>query len=820
LLRFVFSDVDEELEEERLRILQEAFQLKEAAAYFLHPETPVPSCTGARCFFDRPSAPRQLSVAEADEECAILDDAKALKIAARNFLHPELSVVVSDPTVYGRNFYSRYNHLDDDTLVDTAMRDQILQDTVELKKLAKAFLHPEASITTEDPTMFGRNYFSRPAAPESLDAEKEAIFDDLKGLKKLAIDYLHPELPVRESDPCCRGRNYFSRYASVEQESLSDTVYRSEVMGDLRAFKEVAVDFLHPERPVVANDPSLFARNYFGRFSAVEQESLSDSVVRDAVMKDLKDLKQFAKDYLHPEIPTLSDPTSFARNFFTRPTAPVDGMREERELILKDMQALKALAVDFLHPERSVVTTDPFAFGRNYFSRMSAVEVEDADLVAERELIMTDIISLKEQAASFLHPENAVVQREATAFGRNYFSRWSAHVDYDIDVEETDLVLQDAVALKQYARHYLHPEHPVATDHCSFGRNYFSRFSAPEMNDEELHERDLILEDMKALKKLAVDYLHPEIPIATTDISLSGRNYFSRFSAPDCNEEESRERSLILQDAKALKKLAVDFLHPELHVTNTDPASLGRNYFNRFTAPETDVAEREKILNDTRALKKLAVDYLHPELPVTTTDPFSMGRNYFDRVSAPENPDEDLEELEMILNDARALKKLAVDYLHPELPVTTTDPFSMGRNYFDRFSAPENPEEDLEELEMILNDARALKKLAVDYLHPEEPVVTTDPSSLGRNYFDRASANAHYYMIHTFPAHDDDYEDSHHHEHLDHFGMDDEMALYEDVRHELSEMIYHGQQPVKAGSEEQGNLSRSPSSIMLFDLVG
>eukprot|EP01083_Nonionella_stella_P257487 881317_1 len=79
----------------------------------------------------------------------------------------------------------------------------------------------------------------------------------------------------------------------------------------------------------------------------------------------------------------------------------------------------------------------------------------------------------------------------------------------------------------------------------------------------------------------------------------------------------------------------------------------------------------------------------------------------------------------MALADAAALKQAAVDYLHPELGVVTSDATASARCFFDRASAPE--QESVEESEyriMALADAAALKQAAVDYLHPELGVVT------------------------------------------------------------------------------------------------
>jgi hypothetical protein len=183
---------------------------------------------------------------------------------------------------------------------------------------------------------------------------------------------------------------------------------------------------------------------------------------------------------------------------------------------------------------------------------------------------------------------------------------------------------------------------------------------------------------------------------------------------------ELMERLRILEDARQLKQLAVAFLHPELPV-EVDSTATARCYFDRASAPEQESLEeadyRQMVLADAAALKKLAVDYMHPELGVVTTDPSATARCYFDRASAPEQESvEEAEERRMVLADAAALKKLAIDYMHPELGVVTTDPSATARCYFDRASAPEQESvEYSEERRFVLVDAAALKKLAVDY---------------------------------------------------------------------------------------------------------
>merc|ERR1712157_663357 len=97
---------------------------------------------------------------------------------------------------------------------------------------------------------------------------------------------------------------------------------------------------------------------------------------------------------------------------------------------------------------------------------------------------------------------------------------------------------------------YLHPEKPVEMDPTGSGRNYFSRASASEQEEDEYaDDREIILEEMKELKELSAQFMHPEKPIEM-DAAASGRNYFSRASAPE--EEDDVERAHVLAEAAAL----------------------------------------------------------------------------------------------------------------------------------------------------------------------------------------------------------------------------------------------------------------------------
>lgn len=786
------DDEDEEDILERMRILEDARRLKNLAEAFLHPEKSVkvdPTAT-ARCYFDRPSAPEQESPEEADERAQILADAEQLRKAARDYLHPEVGVSAGkvDPTVFGRNYFDRPTAPEQESPEEANERAQIMSDAAALKKLAVDYAHPEVGVRTTDPTVFGRNYFNRPSAPDAEETgERARVLADAAALKKLATGFAHPEVGVRATDPALFGRNYFDRPSAPEIELEEEAEECARVLSEAAAFKKLAVAYAHPEVGVKTTDPTVYGRNYFNRPSAPEVESHEEADERAQVLTDAAALKKLAADYAHPEVGVVaSDPTAFGRNYFYRGSAPdaePHEEAEERARILAEASAFKQLAVEYAHPEIGVRTTDPTVFGRNYYDRPSAQETETQEEAEERAQILSEAAALKKLTVDFAHPEISVNVMDPTVFGRNYFNR------------------------------------PSAPD---------------TVTREENEERAQILAEAAALKKLAIDYSHPQVGVKETDPTVFGRNYFNRPSAPDTEtQEEAEERARILAEAAALKKLAVDYSHPELSVNVTDPTVFGRNYFNKLSADDTEsqevAEERAQVLAEAAALKKSAVDYAHPEFGVKVTDPTVFGRNYFNRPSAPEteNPEE-AEERAQILADAASLKEAAIRYAHPEVGVKTTDPAAFGRNYYSRPSAPdvESPEES-EARACIFSDAAALKKLAADYAHPEVGVKTTDPTVFGRNYFNRPSGHGHEDEIATHATHTMSTEYAHYTEHAetmshdhsyDHFDMDEDM--YHDMREQFKAIVHecdHCEAPLEDKNGE-GNLSRSPSSVMLFGL--
>ena len=784
--------LDEEWNE-RLQILQDAKNLRMVADHFLHPEKPVVTTDAFACgrnWFSRPSGDEYLEEDDADDRDDILADMKELKAQAEAYLMPEKPVKV-DSLATCSNYFDRMSIAEPTESANEEEARMVLADCAELKRQAVQWMAPEAPVVTTDAFATGRNYFSRPSAPEGVDEEEQerlAIIAEAAALKNLAVDYLHPESPVVTSDPCACGRNYFTRASAPEYLDEDDADDLEDAAADLRELKIQAERFYQPEKPVEV-DPLMTCRNYFER--SVPTESLEDAEERAQILAEAQVLKKLATDYMHPELPVVTtDPCATARSYFSRPSAEnVDKEEEEeRAQILAEAQQLKGLATDYMHPERPVVTLDPTAMGRNYFSKASAPEQDD---------------------------------------------------------EEQRLILEEMKQLKALATDYMHPELPVTTtDPSAMGRCYFSRASAPEQESEDyMDDREDILDDLVQLKAQAEMYMMPEKPVEVDPISM-GRSFFERPSAPRPEDaDEAEERKMIIKEAGELRRLATDYLCPELPVTTTDPFATGRNYFNRASAEheddDVDLRERKAILADAQSLKQKAIDYLQPELPVVTTDVSAMGRNWYSRLAADEYEDAK-DERSRVLLEAAALKQTAVDFLQPERGVVTSDACATGRNYFKRASAaPYEDAEESEERQQALADAQQMSKVAKDYLAPGP--IDVDAGATARCYFDRPGARGHEDHIHTqghslshgqvehgildYHGHDANYYHSHHHDdhsiQSGHFDMDestgyDDTHLYQDIRQSLQMTEpFKGEHPKEA--DEEGNLSRSPSCVMLFE---
>jgi len=206
----------------------------------------------------------------------------------------------------------------------------------------------------------------------------------------------------------------------------------------------------------------------------------------------------------------------------------------------------------------------------------------------------------------------------------NFDSDYDSDTDSDDDEEDEELmerlrILEDAKQLKFLAAAFLHPEKPVEVDGTACARCYFDRPSAPEQETVgEANYRAMVLADTVALKQAAVDYMHPELGVVTSDGTATARCYFDRASAPEQESyEEAEERAAILADALALKKLAVDYMHPELGVVASDGTATARCYFDRFSASR----DSEPTTRNTSQKQQKTAKTLPPTGTATTSSP-------------------------------------------------------------------------------------------------------------------------------------------------------------------------------------------------------
>jgi hypothetical protein len=393
--------------------------------------------------------------------------------------------------------------------------------------------------------------------------ERLLILEDAKQLKNLAVAFLHPEAPIK-SDEISKARCYFDRFSAPQQQSFEDTVYIENTLEDALNLKQLAINYMHPEIGIASSNPLTCARCNFSRYSAIEQESVEESEERAVILDDVIKLRQAARQYLYPEEGVVTSyAPSYGRCYFSRYSAIEQESveeSEERAAILDDAMKLRQAARQYLYPEEGVVTSYAPSYGRCYFGRYSAIAQESVEKSEERATILDDAMKLRQAARQYLYPEEGVVTSYAPSYGRSYFSRYSAIEQESVEKsDERAAILDDAMKLRQAARQYLQPvESVVSSDATSYGRCYFGRYSAIEQESvEESEEHQNVLNDALALKRLAMDYMHPEVRIVTSDLAACARCYFDSISAVRQDSyEEAEEHHKILVDALNLKILA------------------------------------------------------------------------------------------------------------------------------------------------------------------------------------------------------------------------------------------------------------------------
>jgi len=855
--------MEEDDDGEHVLILADSEKLKEAAADYFQRERSVASVDPValgRNFFNRPSAQKCVSEDEAEEMQHILADVVALREVSLYAAHPEKKVMLTDPALLGRNFYTRPSTHTTDPQEDEE-RERVLGEACEMKELSKAYFHPEDVVLDTDATIYGRNFFkaSEPVSDDDLVEEKEYICD-VVALKRAAADYLHPECGVLASDPAAYGRNYYTTCCNEEEEENESE--RLKIIAEARALKAEAKAWLHPECCVSTSDASVFGRNFFREPSEFESDIDEE---RNQILADVQGLKNAAALWSHPECDMTScDPTAFGRNFFDEHMSDAAEDEVLRAQVLADVHALKNAAASWSHPECDITSRDPTTFGRNFFDG----QLPDADAGDEvtRAQVLADVQALKAAVNGWNRPEFALTTYDPTVFGRNFFDRLSACSE---DSNGSDL-RADFEALKIAASEWVHPERKVtAVDESIFGRNFFNRPSAPSVESEEeyvqvmadiqvletagawLHPEKGVVEvdatafgrnvftkpssqldnedggavmaDVLALKGAAA-WLHPETGVETSESTVLGRSFFTRPSVHVDSEDMPAD---VKDDLQALESIAAMY-HPESTVKTVDATAFGRNFFTRPSSCSLDESDddRADVLADVEALKNAAL-WFHPEIGVTTSGSTAFGRNYFNRGSMPE-----MSEHGDVLRDVEGLKHNVQDYLHPEVKIKTSDPTLSGRNYFERSFAPEVMSSVVvKECETILNEARALQQEAAAFVHPETKVAV-DCTSRGRNVFNRYSATGcdevaprgtdEFVPLAAFePKRELSISD-------DYFEMDleeEEDDVFHEIRETIAQHIMRPPTPTDAmesniiDKEEEENLSRSPSSVMLFDMA-
>jgi hypothetical protein len=93
-----------------------------------------------------------------------------------------------------------------------------------------------------------------------------------------------------------------------------------------------------------------------------------------------------------------------------------------------------------MNPEVGVSVTDATVFGHNYFNCYSALKRMSLLMTDERAEILADALALKKAATDYMHPEVGVTSADGACFGRNCFSHYSAPKVEDVEGTATDVL--------------------------------------------------------------------------------------------------------------------------------------------------------------------------------------------------------------------------------------------------------------------------------------------------------------------------------------------------------------------------------------------
>ena len=332
-------------------------------------------------------------------------------------------------------------------------------------------------------------------------------------------------------------------------------------------------------------------------------------------------------------------------------------------------------------------------------------------------------------------------------------------------------------------------------------------------------------------------------------LDLSDDEWVESDSDSDSDDDEDdfdfkAERARVLGIAAQQREVARWYLHPEYPV----PSTLGaRCFFDRGSAEvtwlneiddtavkgiidvedEDDTEEWEQALADVATMKEVVSWFLHPERPVTTNG--NQARCFFERDSAEvtwlnkiddtavkgvvdvEDKHERMEREQALAINAE-MKEVVSWYMHPERPVTTNG--NTARCFFGRASAPEQMDkDDADAMAECLADAAALKERASWYHHPSRDPIKVSATATARNYFQPEASKISTRRIRGESS-------------IDQFEMEVEVGMASSCQEALCNFFgaievdtsgdVDPDESIESGDKE-GNLSRSPSSVMLFE---
>ncbi|GMI04365.1 hypothetical protein TrLO_g9665 [Triparma laevis f. longispina] len=276
--------------------------------------------------------------------------------------------------------------------------------------------------------------------------------------------------------------------------------------------------------------------------------------------------------------------------------------------------------------------------------------------------------------------------------------------------------------------------------------------------------------------------------------------------------DEQEERRQILATAAEMKKIASWYLHPSQPL-ETSPMASARCYFDRASAVEQETKEnaddRAEALEAAKEMSKVVSWFTNPSQPVEVSPMASAHCTFSDKDM---NSKEEADERAEILEDCKQLSKVASWFSNPSQPIEVS-PFASAKC---AFSNARETKEKADARAEAIEAVKEISKITSWFTNPSQPVEVSATAS-ARNFFTRSTAKQTSEPIRTIRTRGESA--------MDMFDMDMEdsnssfvsgLSIDTDQGQEKNLAVEedHGVE----GSDKEGNLSRSPSSVALFGL--